>query len=87
MKTVQYLSPDGSLMKVEMIDDERKQVYATKNGTNHHWFLKREYSLWKEIGTTYVPDIPAQIIEEVTEPIVSKPIKTKKKKDDKADKE
>jgi len=63
METKQYIGINGDVMKVEMVDEERKQVYASVNGMNRQWFLERDYSLWKEMPTVYIPDIPAQIIE------------------------
>ncbi|MES2382400.1 MAG: hypothetical protein V4538_15240 [Bacteroidota bacterium] len=61
MKKGQYLSENGDLMNVTIIDEENKQVFATKNGWNASWFLEKEYSTWKVVEKIYIPDIPAQI--------------------------
>lgn len=89
MLNKQFKNAAGEILKVEMVDDVNAQVYASINGCNHHWFLRREYDLWEKIPTVYIPDIPAQMVEDtvkeeadIVEEEVDKPKKTRKKKSD-----
>jgi len=75
-----YTTPDGKIEKVLMFDEENKMVHVKTEGGTDRWVHQPEYSTWTSNNTAempmiYVPDIPAQMVEE--------PIKkTRKKKED-----
>jgi len=76
-----YTTPEGKQEKVLMFDEINKMVYVNVEGSNHRWVHESEYSTWvsndtAEMPKIYIPDIPAQMVEEA-------PIKkTRKKKED-----
>lgn len=90
-----YTTPEGKEHKILMFDEVNKQVYINIIGSQHRWVTESEYSTWTPNSTAdmskiYVPDIPAQMIEEttsVTEPEEKSKKKTTKKKSDDSSKD
>ena len=76
-----YTTPDGKIEKVLMFDEENKMVHVKTEGGIDRWVHEFEYATWTsnataEMPMVYIPDIPAQMVEEA-------PIKkTRKKKED-----
>ena len=69
-----YTAPDGTIHKILMFDELNKMVYINIVGTLHRWVHESEYSTWTvndtaEMPKIYVPDIPAQMIEEQAESV------------------
>lgn len=81
-----YTTPEGKTEKVLMFDEDNKMVHVKTEGGADRWVHQSEYSTWTSNNTAempkiYIPDIPAQIIDEpLSEEIVVK--KTRKKKQD-----
>jgi len=81
-----YTTPEGKTEKVLMFDEDNKMVHVKTEGGIDRWVHQSEYSTWTSNNTAempkiYIPDIPAQIIDEpLSEEIVVK--KTRKKKQD-----
>jgi hypothetical protein len=75
-----YKTPEGKTEKVLMVDEENKMVHVKTEGSTDRWVHEPEYSTWTssttaEMPMIYIPDIPAQMIDEPVK-------KTRKKKDD-----
>lgn len=69
MKGNTYKTPEGKEHKVLDFDKINKMVYIHIIGGQHRWVHESEYSQWALTDTAnmrkiYVPDIPAQMIEE-----------------------
>ena len=82
-KNETYTTPEGKTEKVLMFDEENKMVHVKTEGGIDRWVHQSEYSTWTSNNTAempkiYIPDIPAQIIDEVVE---EKPKKKPTKKD------
>lgn len=78
-----YTTPEGKIEKVLMFDEDNKMVHVKTEGGIDRWVHQSEYSTWTsnntaEMSKIYIPDIPAQIIDEVVE---EKPKKKPTKKD------
>ena len=78
-----YTTPEGKIEKVLMFDEENKMVHVKTEGGIDRWVHQSEYSTWTSTNTAempkiYIPDIPAQMIEEVVE---EKPKKKPTKKE------
>lgn len=78
-----YTTPEGKIEKVLMFDEENKMVHVKTEGGIDRWVHQSEYSTWTSNNTAempkiYIPDIPAQIIDEVVE---EKPKKKPTKKE------
>ena len=78
-----YTTPEGKIEKVLMFDEENKMVHVKTEGGIDRWVHQSEYSTWTSTNTAempkiYIPDIPAQIIDEVVE---EKPKKKPTKKE------
>ena len=78
-----YTTPEGKTEKVLMFDEENKMVHVKTEGGIDRWVHQSEYSTWTSNNTAempkiYIPDIPAQMIEEVVE---EKPKKKPTKKE------
>ena len=78
-----YTTPEGKTEKVLMFDEENKMVHVKTEGGIDRWVHQSEYSTWTSNNTAempkiYIPDIPAQIIDEVVE---EKPKKKPTKKE------
>ena len=85
-KNETYTTPEGKTEKVLMFDEDNKMVHVKTEGGTDRWVHKPEYSTWTSNNTAdmskvYVPDIPAQMIEEplVEEVVVKKTRKASKK--------
>ncbi len=75
-----YTTPEGKTEKVLMVDEENKMVHVKQEGGIDHWVHEPEYNTWTsnttaEMPMVYIPDIPAQMVDEPVK-------KTRKKKDD-----
>lgn len=82
-KNETYTTPEGKTEKVLMFDEENKMVHVKTEGGADRWVHQSEYSTWTSNNTAempkiYIPDIPAQMIEEVVE---EKPKKKPTKKE------
>ena len=82
-KNETYTTPEGKTEKVLMFDEENKMVHVKTEGGIDRWVHQSEYSTWTSNNTAempkiYIPDIPAQMIEEVVE---EKPKKKPTKKE------
>lgn len=82
-KNETYTTPEGKTEKVLMFDEENKMVHVKTEGGIDRWVHQSEYSTWTSNNTAempkiYIPDIPAQIIDEVVE---EKPKKKPTKKE------
>jgi len=82
-KNETYTTPEGKTEKVLMFDEENKMVHVKTEGGIDRWVHQSEYSTWTSTNTAempkiYIPDIPAQMIEEVVE---EKPKKKPTKKE------
>jgi len=78
-----YTTPEGKIEKVLMFDEDNKMVHVKTEGGIDRWVHQSEYSTWTsnntaEMSKIYIPDIPAQMIEEVVE---EKPKKKPTKKE------
>ncbi len=78
-----YTTPEGKIEKVLMFDEDNKMVHVKTEGGIDRWVHQSEYSTWTsnntaEMSKIYIPDIPAQIIDEVVE---EKPKKKPTKKE------
>ena len=78
-----YTTPEGKIEKVLMFDEDNKMVHVKTEGGIDRWVHQSEYSTWTSTNTAempkiYIPDIPAQMIEEVVE---EKPKKKPTKKE------
>lgn len=78
-----YTTPEGKTEKVLMFDEDNKMVHVKTEGGIDRWVHQSEYSTWTSNNTAempkiYIPDIPAQIIDEVVE---EKPKKKPTKKE------
>lgn len=78
-----YTTPKGKIEKVLMFDEDNKMVHVKTEGGIDRWVHQSEYSTWTSNNTAempkiYIPDIPAQIIDEVVE---EKPKKKPTKKE------
>ena len=78
-----YTTPEGKIEKVLMFDEDNKMVHVKTEGGIDRWVHQSEYSTWTSNNTAempkiYIPDIPAQMIEEVVE---EKPKKKPTKKE------
>jgi len=78
-----YTTPEGKIEKVLMFDEDNKMVHVKTEGGIDRWVHQSEYSTWTSNNTAempkiYIPDIPAQIIDEVVE---EKPKKKPTKKE------
>ena len=78
-----YTTPKGKIEKVLMFDEDNKMVHVKTEGGIDRWVHQSEYSTWTSNNTAempkiYIPDFPAQIIDEVVE---EKPKKKPTKKD------
>ena len=78
-----YTTPKGKIEKVLMFDEDNKMVHVKTEGGIDRWVHQSEYSTWTsnntaEMSKIYIPDIPAQIIDEVVE---EKPKKKPTKKE------
>ena len=70
--TGKFKTPDGKEVNVIEWDEPNSIVFAKFPNGNKIWVGKKEYSMWKNLGGeevpktkhTYVPDTPAQMIEE-----------------------
>jgi len=66
-----------------MFDEENKMVHVKTEGGIDRWVHEPEYSMWTsnataEMSMVYIPDIPAQMVEDFEE---EKPKKKPVKKD------
>ena len=82
-KNETYTTPEGKTEKVLMFDEDNKMVHVKTEGGIDRWVHQSEYSTWTSTNTAempkiYIPDIPAQMIEEVVE---EKPKKKPTKKE------
>lgn len=82
-KNETYTTPEGKIEKVLMFDEDNKMVHVKTEGGIDRWVHQSEYSTWTSNNTAempkiYIPDIPAQIIDEVVE---EKPKKKPTKKE------
>lgn len=82
-KNETYTTPEGKTEKVLMFDEDNKMVHVKTEGGIDRWVHQSEYSTWTSNNTAempkiYIPDIPAQIIDEVVE---EKPKKKPTKKE------
>ncbi len=57
-----YITTAGKCVKVLNFDAEHKMAYTDFGEGDIHWVGEPEYKDW--VAPTYVPDIPAQIIEQ-----------------------
>lgn len=78
-----YTTPEGKIEKVLMFYEDNKMVHVKTEGGIDRWVHQSEYSTWTSNNTAempkiYIPDIPAQIIDEVVE---EKPKKKPTKKE------
>jgi hypothetical protein len=78
MKGNSYRTPEGQIIKVIDFDPINKMAYIHVYAGNYKWVHDTTYNEWIIVDDSfpiYVPDIPAQMIDE------TKPKTTKKKKD------
>lgn len=73
-ENIVYTTPEGNTHKVLMFDEINKMAYIHIIGGHHRWVHESEYSTWTvndtaEMPKIYIPDIPAQMIEQ--EPVIS----------------
>jgi hypothetical protein len=84
MKGQSYITEEGEVIQVQDFDAINKMAYVHVSSGQYRWYTEAEYSKWKSTATAtipeyiYVPDIPAQMIDE---PIVEKPKRTRTKKE------
>lgn len=81
-----FKTPDGKEVSVIEYDEPNNILFAKFPNGNRIWVGKKEYSLWQSLGGAevpktehiYVPDVPAQIIEEnpVQEPVTLEEVVT-----------
>lgn len=72
MKGITYRTQDGTIHKVIDFDEANKQAYIHIASGQYRWVTEIEYGTWERTDTmdtsnmpkVYVPDIPAQMIEE-----------------------
>lgn len=79
MKGQSYKTKEGETIKVEDFDEVNKMAYVHIGSGQYKWYTEAEYSLWQP-AYSYIPDIPAQMIEqpEMTEEEKPKKKRTKK---------
>lgn len=80
-----YLEPDGTVRKIVDYDDVNKMVYVHEWGGHYKWVHEKEYANWVQndtanISKIYIPDTPAQMLEEPQELKEEKPKKKRNKK-------
>ena len=91
MKGQSFRNNEGEIVKVLDYDAINKMVYINVYAGSYKWVHEEEYKTWVNIDKVgipkeeyiYIPDIPAQMIEEPKEQSEDKPKKkiTKKKVD------
>lgn len=69
MKAGQYTNEKGEAINVIDFDADNKIALVRLDSGGQQWFPESDYSKWvsnntAEMPKTYIPDIPAQIIEE-----------------------
>ena len=70
MKGQSYITEEGEIVHVQDFDSINKMAYVHISSGQFRWYTEAEYSQWRSTGTAnipeyyYVPDIPAQSIEQ-----------------------
>lgn len=94
MKGNTFTTPEGETHKVLDFDEVNKMAYINVEGGQYKWVHENEYCTWvvndtAKMPKVYVPDVPAQMVEEPKEetPVEVKDEKVKPIKEPKVKKE